>query len=466
MRVLIRGAGDLATGIAWRLKKSGFEILMTETPVPTTVRRTVAFSRVVYEGSAVVEGVRAVAAADIAEALAAIEEGQIPVVIDEEGLIRESFEPDVVVDAILAKHNLGTRITDAEFVIGVGPGFTAGEDCHCVIETKRGHYLGRTIYEGSAIPNTGVPGEVAGYSAERLIRADADGLFFPVRTIGDCVCKGDVVARICSSMDIDPAGSVPEDAIPVVAQMSGMIRGMLQPFVPVTAGMKCGDIDARTDPGQCLTISDKARAIGGGVLEAICGFEHRKSQRAVVLLAAGEGRRFGSNKLLATVGGRRLFEYAADSAATLRIPAVVVTNYDEIEEYSHKCGFTVIRNDRPEEGISRSIRLGTEALPNGTNSVMFAVCDQPGVSGEFFGRLWGAFVTGDKGIVCAGQNGEPSGNPCIFDSSYLRELKELSGDRGGKRVIMNHMDDVKVVTAATSELKDVDCPEDASEVFD
>ena len=255
MKILIKGAGDLATGIAWRLKQCGFDICMTEIEVPTTVRRTVAFSRAVYEGEAKVEGLLAVFAAGYEQAQKIVKEENIAVVADPEAKILQMWKPDVVVDAILAKKNLGTRIGDAPLVIGVGPGFTAGEDCHLVVETKRGHYLGRVIERGSAIPNTGIPGDVGGYTTQRLIRAEAGGPFEPAVSIGDTVTQGQVVA--CSG------------GIPIRAQMSGMVRGMLQAGVLVTEGMKCGDIDARCVRDHCFTISDKARAIGGGVLEAI-----------------------------------------------------------------------------------------------------------------------------------------------------------------------------------------------------
>lgn len=151
-------------------------------------------------------------------------------------------------------------MTDAPLVIGVGPGFTAGTDCHRVIETKRGHYLGRVIDKGSAIPNTGVPGNVGGYTVERLLRAADSGIFRPLAEIGDYVTEGQTVAF---------SGNVP-----VKAQISGIIRGLLQAGVPVTKGMKAGDIDARCERNHCFTISDKARAIGGGVLEAVSAWEH------------------------------------------------------------------------------------------------------------------------------------------------------------------------------------------------
>ena len=255
MRVLVRGAGDLATGIAYRLYKCGFEIIMTETVVPLTVRRTVAFSRAVYEESATVEGVKAVLVQTPDQIENVLENREIPVLVDPELKYKSSYHADVLVDAILAKRNLGTKIDDAELVIGVGPGFTAGEDCHVVVETMRGHDLGRVIHEGSAIPNTGVPGVVGGYSIERLVRAVADGIFEPLVSIGDFVEKDQIIAY--------------SGGKPVRAKMSGIVRGMLQPGLTVKEGMKCGDIDARCELRHCYTISDKARAIGGGVLEAI-----------------------------------------------------------------------------------------------------------------------------------------------------------------------------------------------------
>ena len=184
MKILIKGAGDLATGIAARLFRAGHRILMTEIPVPLTVRRTVAFSRAVYEGSALVEETEARFAGTEKEAKEILSRGDIAVMVDPEASCRNWFRPDVIVDAILAKKNLGTRIADAPFVIGVGPGFTAGADCSCVVETKRGHYLGQVIWRGSAIPNTGVPGDVGGYTTERLLRASADGIMEPKVQIG------------------------------------------------------------------------------------------------------------------------------------------------------------------------------------------------------------------------------------------------------------------------------------------
>lgn len=255
MMVLIKGAGDLATGIAYRLKKSGFDIVMTEIHKPTTVRRTVAFSQAVFDNEIVIEGIKGVKVNNINEIYEEIREGNIPIIIDENAEIIKELSPNVVVDAIIAKQNLGTSIEDAPIVIGVGPGFEAKVDCHLVVETKRGHYLGKVIEEGSAIPNTGVPGNIGGYTKERIIRASSNGKIKPVVAIGDFVKKGDIVAYI--------------DGVEVLSEIDGIVRGMLQEGIEVFKGMKSGDIDPRCEKDHCFTISDKARSIGGGVLEAI-----------------------------------------------------------------------------------------------------------------------------------------------------------------------------------------------------
>ena len=255
MMILIKGAGDLATGIAYRLKKSGFDIVMTEIHKPTTVRRTVAFSQAVFDNEIVIEGIKGVKVNNINEIYEEIREGNIPIIIDENAEIIKELSPDVVVDAIIAKQNLGTSIEDAPIVIGVGPGFEAKVDCHLVVETKRGHYLGKVIEEGSAIPNTGVPGNIGGYTKERIIRASSNGKIKPVVAIGDFVKKGDIVAYI--------------DGVEVLSEIDGIVRGMLQEGIEVFKGMKSGDIDPRCEKDHCFTISDKARSIGGGVLEAI-----------------------------------------------------------------------------------------------------------------------------------------------------------------------------------------------------
>lgn len=267
MLVVIRGAGDLASGIAVRLHNAGCSLVMTDVAEPTSVRRTVCFSEAVRLGSTKVEGIEGVLCRDATEAkqVATAAERRIAVLVDPEGACIKELKPAAVVDAILAKYNTGTTKDMAPIVIGVGPGFHAGTDskadCHACVETKRGHYLGRVILDGSPIPNTGVPGNIGGYTTERVLRAPADGLFEPVAKIGDVVKKGDLIATVAGK--------------PLPATIDGVVRGLLQEGCHVTKGMKSGDIDPRCKVGHCYTVSDKARAIGGGVLEAILHFSHK-----------------------------------------------------------------------------------------------------------------------------------------------------------------------------------------------
>ena len=255
MLVLIRGAGDLATGIALRLHRARIPLMMTDLPHPTAIRRTVAFSEAIVHGETRVEGVTARRAETVEEARRILAGGAIPVLPDPEGHCRALLKPEAVVDAILAKWNLGTRITDAPVVIGVGPGFTAGVDCHAVVETMRGHTLGRVIYEGSALPNTGVPGLIGGFSGERVLRAPAEGVFHPLLAIGDQVREGEVAATV--------------EGVPMTCTLTGVLRGILAEGTLVLKGMKAGDIDPRCKAEHCCTASDKALAVGGGVLEAL-----------------------------------------------------------------------------------------------------------------------------------------------------------------------------------------------------
>lgn len=264
MRVLIKGAGDLASGIALRLHRCGYEIVMTEIAVPTTVRRTVAFSSAVYQGQAQVEEVTGILCHNAEEIRKTIEDDRIAVVVGAACEVHCGWEPEIVVDAIIAKRNLGTEITEAKTVIGVGPGFTAGTDCHAVVETKRGHTLGRCIWEGGAIPDTGVPGMIGGYARERIIRAAADGVFRGVVSISDRVSAGDLVAY--------------SGEVPIYALIDGVVRGLLQDGVIVKKGMKSGDIDPRGHVESCFTVSDKAASIAGGVLEAILSSEKKRKK--------------------------------------------------------------------------------------------------------------------------------------------------------------------------------------------
>ena len=255
MLIVIRGAGDLATGIALRLRHARMQVVMTDLERPTAIRRTVALSQAILRGTAAVEDLRAVRAETPAHAAALLPEGVIPILADPEGACIPALRPDAVVDAILAKRNLGTRITDAPAVIGAGPGFTAGLDCHAVVETMRGHTLGRVYYQGGALPNTGIPGLIGGFAGERVLRAPADGIFRQRLEIGDRVKQGDVAAEV--------------SGVPMVCTLDGVLRGILADGTAVRRGMKAGDVDPRGNVEHCYTVSDKALAVGGGVLEAV-----------------------------------------------------------------------------------------------------------------------------------------------------------------------------------------------------
>lgn len=254
--IVVRGGGDLATGTIYQLYQAGFPVLVLETEKPSAIRRYVAFSEAVYETTWTVEGITAQRAADLAEAKAILQAGNIPVLCDPQAEVLKNWKPYVLIDAILAKKNLGTTLAMADTVIALGPGFTAGIDAHMVIETQRGHNLGRVLTEGCAAKNTGVPGIIAGVGKERVIHAPATGILYNQSKIGDIVQKGQVLATI--------------DDTAVYASIDGVLRGLLREGYPVTKGFKIADIDPRiSEQKNCYTISDKARCIAGGVLQAI-----------------------------------------------------------------------------------------------------------------------------------------------------------------------------------------------------
>ena len=299
--IICRGAGDLATGIIHRLHRAGHRVIALETDYPAAIRRQVSFCEAVYDGSAAVEGVTARLIPALADAEtdtetyseindtpaahvasekwdrsaieAVLEAGEVPLLIDPEGESIELLKPDVVVDAIIAKKNLGTTINMAPLVIGVGPGFTAGNDVHLVIESMRGHNLARIITDGMAQPNTGVPGNIAGFTSERVIHAPAAGYIHDVRKIGDIVQKGDEIARIYP--DKGSYDNALSEYVPVNATIMGIIRGLIREGYYFREGFKIADIDPReSELTNCFTISDKARSIAGSVLEAVSAFEH------------------------------------------------------------------------------------------------------------------------------------------------------------------------------------------------
>ena len=272
--IIVRGGGDIATGTIYKLHQSGYPVLVLETPNPSAIRRFAAFSEAVYEQTYTVEGVTCKLARDLKQAYEFMEQGMVAMLIDAAGKTIEEVKPAALVDAILAKKNLGTNRGMAPFTIALGPGFTAGNDVDAVIETMRGHKLGRIIYEGSAIPNTGIPGVIAGVSKERVIHAPAKGILYGEKKIADYVEKEEVIAYIypeCKNIENEKERAEKKaEAIAVKAAISGILRGLIRDGYPVTKGFKIADIDPREGEREnCFTISDKARCIAGGVLEAL-----------------------------------------------------------------------------------------------------------------------------------------------------------------------------------------------------
>lgn len=257
--VVIRGAGDIATGVAVRLHNCGFQVVMTELNTPTMIRCTVSLGQCLFGDSVEVEGITAVHVTNTPQLMNALASRQIPVIVDDSLQILEVLQPIFLVDAILAKRNLGLSIDLAPITIALGPGFNAGKDCDAVIETNRGHHLGRVIYRGVTHANTGVPGNIAGFTHERVFRAPCDGIMQSQVKIGQLVAKGEQVARVGETI--------------VLAPLAGMVRGLLNNGLRVTQDFKIGDIDPRGQHADYTTISDKARAIGGSVLEAMLTLE-------------------------------------------------------------------------------------------------------------------------------------------------------------------------------------------------
>ncbi|KIR02439.1 Xanthine and CO dehydrogenases maturation factor, XdhC/CoxF family [Lachnospiraceae bacterium TWA4] len=447
MKILIKGAGDLATGVAITLMEAGHQVILTEIAIPLTVRRQVAFSKAVYEGEAQVEKHCASLVSSYEEACKVLNEGKAAVIVDENANIRHQFKPDVLVDAIIAKKNLGTTITDAPIVIGLGPGFEAGVDVHAVIETMRGKTLGCPIYKGKAISNTGVPGKVGGYDKERLIKATGEGIIEPIAKIGEIVKKDQLLAITGGS--------------PVYAQVGGIIRGMLQRDVMVHEGMKIGDVDPRSDESLVYIVSDKSRIIGNGVVKAIKDLRYK--DYGMVILAAGKSSRFGSNKLVYDIQGKAMIEHLFDTLN--EFPAckrVVVTRFKEIANWARSCGMEVVINEDSSLGISHSLQLGLSEC-KGTKGVLFTVSDQPWIRAK---TIWTIFDTASKNpgkIVGAGTSKELK-NPVFFDKKWYEELMSLTGDIGGKKVANKHIDDVIICKTNDKELLDIDYPLDCEDL--
>lgn len=272
--VLMRGAGDLASGVALRLHRSGFRVIMTELAQPLVVRRMVSFAEAIYRGESEVEGVFAKRAEELSEAQDILLAGKIPLLVDPEGSMIDQLNEDpliksgfILIDGRMIKQKPERGLDQADLVIGLGPGFTAGEDCHAVVETKRGHFLGRVIWHGSAQANTGIPEGVQNYSTERVLRAPADGVMRGMAEIGEHISPGQIVAEVNNQS--------------IKAPFRGVLRGLLHSGLTVKQGFKIGDLDPRDDPRYCWLVSDKSLAVGGGVLEAILAYQDRCGLRLV-----------------------------------------------------------------------------------------------------------------------------------------------------------------------------------------
>ena len=258
--IIVRGGGDLATGTIYKLKKSGFPVLVLEAENPSAIRRNVAFCEAVYQGSQTVEDLTCYQAESVKQAEEFLNQGKLAVLVDPAGEAIRRLKPLAVVDAILAKRNLGTNRDMAPITVALGPGFVAGVDVDAIVETKRGHHLGRVLWTGSAAPNTGIPGIIGGYGKERVIHSPAKGIVRNVKKITDTVSKGEVIALVETESGV----------VSVEATLDGILRGLIRDGYPVKVGFKMADIDPRKEEyNNCFTISDKARCIAGGVLEAI-----------------------------------------------------------------------------------------------------------------------------------------------------------------------------------------------------
>lgn len=268
--VIIRGAGDLATGVAQSLYEAGFRLLLLEVEKPSAIRRQVALCEAVYDGMASVENLTCCCCQSLAEVRKAWEGEAIPLLVDPEGASIAALKPWAVVDAILAKKNLGTNRRMARHTVALGPGFTAGVDVDAVIETKRGHQLGRIIWQGTAIANTGIPGLIAGYGRERVIHSQQAGFVYGLVHIGDKVKKGQPMAVLTE--EPIPSGMAVTECMgtPILASLTGFVRGLIRDGYQVPRGFKIADIDPRDNEREnCFTISDKARSLGGAVLTAL-----------------------------------------------------------------------------------------------------------------------------------------------------------------------------------------------------
>lgn len=341
----IKGAGEMATGVAWQLFRANIKkIFMMEVPAPLAVRRTVSFCEAVTRGEQVVEGVAAVRTTAVTDVFDAFDTGRVAVVPDPEWQMITRIQPDVVIDATIAKRNLGTTLAEAPLVIGLGPGFAAGKDVHLVIETSRGHDLGRVIEKGAALKNTGIPGTIGGYSVQRVLRAPCDGRFQTDLSIGCRVEAGDVIGRV--------------EETPFTTEISGVLRGLIRPGSHVTQGMKMGDIDPRGDAAFCYTISDKARALGGNVLQAVL------NRTCKVCSGLADAMNLNFRGVVSLIGGggktSLMFRLAHDLAAQGRRVLATTTTRILMPD-PDQCRQTLLA--RSAEALIGQIKSGSKANP-------------------------------------------------------------------------------------------------------
>lgn len=259
--ILIKGAGELASGAAARLWRAGFPVVMTELEQPLSIRRTVCFSEAIYCHETIVEEIRAARVTSTAEIKIKWKEGVLPILVDPSAEIASQLHPAVVIDARIAKINLSTHLDEAGFVVGLGPGFSVGQNVHAVIETNRGHFLGRVLWQGCAEPDTRIPGEMKGIRSERVIYSPNEGIFTPTHEIGDTVIPGERIGTV--------------DQTPIITPIGGILRGLIHPGIYLPSPIKMADVDPRMNSDYCAYISDKSLAIGGGVLEAVMTYLHR-----------------------------------------------------------------------------------------------------------------------------------------------------------------------------------------------
>lgn len=254
--IVVRGAGDIATGTIQKLKRAGFSVVSLEVSKPSSIRRNVCLSEAIYDGECNVEDIVAKKADSLEEMYNVLNENKVCIIVDSKGDLIEKIKPIAVIDGTLCKKNIGTNKSMAEITIALGPGYEAGKDVDIVIETNRGHNLGRLIFEGPAEKNTGIPGVIKGYGKERVVYSPCAGKLHIIKDIGDLVEKGEPICKISDEY--------------VYATMSGLLRGMIREGFEVKKGFKIADIDPRIEEKKnCDLISDKARCIGGAVLEGI-----------------------------------------------------------------------------------------------------------------------------------------------------------------------------------------------------